>query len=148
RQHCPGPVGSLRGRDEQRSIWRIYAGHRRDWHRPGHPPARLDDVSEETAIVEVDLNNRGFTFRARCSNAKRKHFRQSISHFPFFPLGRGLRGPPGTATGGTWCVPSHCKSAGKVSSVEFSASSQVTVLPEYVDMRPMIAVSVLSATVV
>src|SRR5437667_2538481 len=52
---------------------------------------------------------------------------------------------PGMGTAGVGIGP-HLSSAGINDSGELSASSQVTVLPVYADMRPMIAVSELSVT--
>ena len=53
---------------------------------------------------------------------------------------------PGAGTGGVSSLVSQVKSCGNVSSFEFNACSHVTGLPVYADMRPMMAVSVLSAT--
>src|SRR5207302_3001813 len=53
---------------------------------------------------------------------------------------------PGTGTGSTGSFISHDRFSGNVSSFEFSAASHVTGLPVYADMRPMMAVRVLSAT--
>src|SRR6185437_8996203 len=53
---------------------------------------------------------------------------------------------PGMATGASDNCISQVKSLGIVSSFELSACSQLTCLPVYADMRPMMAVSVLSAT--
>ena len=52
---------------------------------------------------------------------------------------------PGIATSGDGIGP-QVSVVGISTSREFSACSQVIVLPVYADMRPMIAVSVLSAT--
>ena len=70
--------------------------------------------------------------------------RETASEVRSFPRSNGVL--PGTATGGTGSFMSMARFCGIVSCLESRAWSQVTALPVYADIRPMIAVSVLSAT--